>query len=79
MQFWSVMNPARMQEAYENISPDPDIEQLKLLPFGETLGSPVICMSLHEDTYSSIYVMDWDFGPSRVADSLKDFLSMLKE
>ena len=79
LQLWSVMNPAQMKEAYDNICPDADMEQLKLLPFGETLGSPVICVSLHDDAYGSVYVMDWDFGPTRVADSLKDFLSMLRD
>jgi hypothetical protein len=79
MQLWSVMNPEQIKEAYDNLTPDPDIEQLKLFPFGETLGSPTICMSLHADAYGSIYVHDYDFGATKVADSLKDFLNMLKE
>lgn len=79
MQLWTVMSAGRIKEAHANISPDPDMERLKLVPFGETPGSPVICMSLHEDTYGSIYVLDWDFGPTKVADSLNGFLSMLEE
>lgn len=79
MQLWEVLSLQRVNKGWDSLYPDADMTNLKLLPFGESLGSPIICMSLAEEHYGSIYVFDYDFGPTKVAASLEEFLSRLTD
>lgn len=76
-QLWEVYSFPRINEVWNNIYSDEDVINLKLLPFGQSLGSPTFFMSLVKEQYGSIYIFDYDFGPTKVADSLDDFLKML--
>jgi hypothetical protein len=61
-------------DALEDID---EFVQSNLLPFGETLASSIICISLDKSSYGAIFVYDGDFGPTKVADSLEGFLNQL--
>jgi hypothetical protein len=57
------------------------IPYAQLIPFGETLGNPVVCMAFSPDSalHGKIYVWDWDLRASYQADSLQEFLGQLRE
>ncbi len=50
----------------------------KLLLFGETLGSPIVCIGVGKNNYGFVYVFDWDFGITKISDSFAQFVNSLK-
>jgi hypothetical protein len=64
--------------AWGFIHDDPEIKENQILPFGDTLGSPTVCIGVGKHNSGKIYIMDWDFGVALQANTLEEFFSQLK-
>src|SRR5688572_22217275 len=53
------MSLAEMQGAWNNLKGDTLFSEEKLLPFAETLGSPMICIGFGNENYGQVYVFDY--------------------
>jgi hypothetical protein len=62
----------------KNLDDDEFIKAGDLLIFGETLGSPILCIGIKNENYNQIFVLDWDFGLTKVSDSFSDFINSLE-
>ncbi len=56
----------------------PFLSEHHVCPFLETLGGNVVCVGYHGENLGSIFYFDFDFGLFRLAESLGEFLSVLK-
>jgi hypothetical protein len=73
----SILTIDEITSAMEYIGDEDDIVANKILVFGESLGSQVIGIGLGEPNYNNIYVFDWDFGLTKVANSFEEFIVSL--
>jgi SMI1-KNR4 cell-wall len=73
----SVFTADEILKTMEYVCDEYDITTNKLLIFGETLGSAIIGVSLGSSNYGNIYIYDWDFGLTLLADSFDSFLESL--
>ncbi len=74
----NIMAVDAIQSAMKFLSDEEGIKSNNLLVFGETLGSPVICIGLGENNYGHIYVYDWNFGCTHIANSFNEFINALE-
>jgi len=65
-------------KAMNFLSEEEDILKNKVMVFGETLGSPVICIGLGEKNNDFVFVFDWDFGLTKVSGSFVEFINSLQ-
>ena len=72
-----ILSAEEMLLGMQNLSDDENIKGNNLLYFGETPGSPVICIGLNNTNYDKVYVLDWDFGLTKISDSFNDFIDSL--
>ena len=61
----------------KNIEDQEDFMQENILAFGESLGSPMICIGIRKENYGKIYVFDYDFYNTLVAESFSKFIESL--
>ena len=73
----SVFTPDEILKSMEHVCEEYDISANNLLIFGETLGSAIIGVGLGSSNYGNIYIYDWDFGLTLLADSFDSFLESL--
>ena len=66
-----------MIQAWKNMKNESMFADEKILPVAETLGSAVICIGNGEANKGEIFVFDYDFFNTKVADSMEEFLNML--
>jgi hypothetical protein len=57
---------------------EPEVKESQILPFGDTLGNPAVCIGVGEQNYAKIYVLDWGLGAAFQAGSLEEFLGQLQ-
>lgn len=62
---------------WEHMIDEIDFLETSLLPFGETLGSAVICIGIGKENYGEIYIFDYDFYATKVANSLTEFIQQI--
>lgn len=72
--FWS---RDEVIQAWNNMKNESMFAEEKILPVAETLGSAVVCIGIGEANKGEIFVFDYDFFNTKVADSMGDFLNML--
>jgi SMI1 / KNR4 family (SUKH-1) len=80
-----IMSFQRIRKIYFNMQKESSytnaVPNAKLLPIGETIASPMVCIASSSDSslHGKIYVWDGDFDATFQANSLAEFLGQLKE
>jgi hypothetical protein len=71
------LTAADIQRVWNNVKTDPEFLEEKILPFAETLGSALVCIGIGEVNNGEIFVFDYDFFNTKLAESMEKFLEML--
>ena len=78
MSLEKVLSPSEILTAWEFMKDEDEFSSSQLLAFGETLGSPVVAIGIGKENYGEIYVFDYDFGATKIANSLYEFIKSLQ-
>ena len=73
-----ILTPGQIISSQDILKDDSLYMENKLVVFGETLGSPLICIAIEKENYGNVFVFDWDFGATKIASSFKEFAEFLQ-